>query len=43
MRFQTMWYNVCATSEGSDQPAHTPSLIRAFASRLKLLVAELRL
>ena len=24
---------VCATSKGSDQPAHTPSLIRAFASR----------
>ena len=27
-------YNVvCATSKGSDQPAHTRSLIRAFASR----------
>ena len=25
---------VCATSNGSDQPAHTRSLIRAFASRL---------
>ena len=25
---------VCATSEASDQPAHTRSLIRAFASRL---------
>ena len=25
---------VCATSKGSDQPAHTRSLIRAFASRL---------
>ena len=24
---------VCATSNGSDQPAHTRSLIRAFASR----------
>ena len=24
---------VCATSKGSDQPAHTRSLIRAFASR----------
>ena len=23
---------VCATSKGSDQPVHTPSLIRAFAS-----------
>ena len=28
---------VCATSRGSDQPAHTRSLIRAFASRLKML------
>ena len=28
---------VCATSKGSDQPAHTPSLIRAFASRLNIL------
>ena len=27
---------VCATSKGSDQPAHTRSLIRAFASRLKI-------
>ena len=25
---------VCATSKGSDQPAHMRSLIRAFASRL---------
>ena len=25
---------VCATSNASDQPAHTRSLIRAFASRL---------
>ena len=25
---------VCATSKGSDQPAHTHSLIRAFASRM---------
>ena len=25
---------VCATGKGSDQPAHTRSLIRAFASRL---------
>ena len=24
---------VCATNEGSDQPAHTRSLIRALASR----------
>ena len=28
---------VCATSKGSDQPAHTRSLIRAFASRLNSL------
>ena len=28
---------VCATSEGLDQPAHTRSLIRAFARRLNIL------
>ena len=28
---------VCATSKGSDQPAHTRSLIRDFASHLKIL------
>ena len=28
---------VCATSKGSDKPAHTRSLIRAFASRLNIL------
>ena len=28
---------VCATSKGSDQPAHTHSLIRALASRLSIL------
>ena len=28
---------VCATSKASDQPAHTRSLIRAFASRLSVL------
>ena len=28
---------VCATSKVSDQPAHTRSLIRAFASRLSIL------
>ena len=28
---------VCATSKGSDQPAHTRSLIRAFASSLSIL------
>ena len=28
---------VCATSKASDQPAHTRSLIRAFASGLSIL------
>ena len=28
---------LCATSKSSDQPAHTRSLIRAFASRLNIL------
>ena len=28
---------ICATSKASDQPAHTRSLIRAFASRLGIL------
>ena len=28
---------VCANSKASDQPAHTCSLIRAFASRLSIL------
>ena len=28
---------VCATSKASDQPAHTRSLIRAFASPLSIL------
>ena len=28
---------VCATSKGSDQPVHTRSLIRAFASHLSIL------
>ena len=28
---------VCTTSKGSDQPGHTRSLIRAFASRLNIL------
>ena len=27
----------CATSKGSDQPVHMPSLIRAFTSRLSIL------
>ena len=30
-------YVVCATSKASDQPAHTRSLIRAFACRLSIL------
>ena len=28
---------VCATNKASDQPAHTHSLIRAFASRMNIL------
>ena len=28
---------VCATNKVSDQPAHTRSLIRAFANRLSIL------
>ena len=28
---------VCATSKASDQPAHTRSLLKAFASRLSIL------
>ena len=28
---------VCTTNKASDQPAHTRSLIRAFASRLNIL------
>ena len=28
---------LCATSKASDQPAHTRSLVRAFASRLIIL------
>ena len=28
---------VCATSKGSDQPAQTRSLIRAFTSRMNIL------
>ena len=28
---------VCATSKASDQPAHTHSLIRAFASHLSII------
>ena len=29
---------VCATSKASDQPAHTRSLIRTFASRLNIFM-----
>ena len=32
---------VCATSKASDQPAQTRSLIRAFASRLSILIVKL--
>ena len=32
---------VCATSKGSDQPAHTRSLIRAFARCLNILSVKL--
>ena len=32
---------VCATSKASDQPAHTRSLIRAFASLLNILRVKL--
>ena len=28
---------VCVTNKASDQPAHTQSVIRAFASRLNIL------
>ena len=28
---------LCETNKASDQPAHTPSLVRAFASRLSIL------
>ena len=31
---------VCTTSKGSDQPTHTRSLIRAFASRLNILLVS---
>ena len=34
MRFPTMWY--VQPEKGSDQPAYTDSLIRAFASRLNI-------
>ena len=32
---------VCATSKCSDHPAHTRSLIRAFASRLNIMTVML--
>ena len=34
---------VCVTSKGTDQPAHTHSLIRAFASRLSILYMIVKL
>ena len=34
---------VCAISKASDKPAHMCSLIRAFASRLNILLTEHRL
>ena len=34
---------VCAPSKGSDQPAHTRSLIRAFACRLNIIYIKLKL
>ena len=34
---------VCATSKGSDQPAHMRSLIRACASRLNALMMTFKL
>ena len=39
MRFPTMWY--VQPAKGSDQPAHTRSLIRAFAHRLNILIVKL--
>ena len=35
MRFPAMWY--VRQAKGSDQPAHTRSLIRTFASLLNIL------
>ena len=32
---------VCATSKASDQPAHTRSLIRAFANSLNIMIVKL--
>ena len=37
MRFPTMWYVRPVASKGSDQPAHTRSLIRGFTSHLNIL------
>ena len=34
---------VCATSNSTDQPGHTHSLIRAFASRLNILLVLVKL
>ena len=38
MGFPTMWY---VRQQDSDQPAHTRSLIRAFASRLNIIWLKL--
>ena len=37
LRHEISYNVVCATSKGSDQPGHTRSLIRAFASRLNII------
>ena len=37
LRYEISNNMVCATSKGSDQPAHTRSLTRAFAGRLNIL------
>ena len=36
-RIETSKNVVCAISKGSDQPSHTHSLIRVFASRLDII------
>ena len=37
LRHEISYNVVCATSKASDQPVHTPSLIRAFATCLNIL------
>ena len=39
LRHEISDYVVCATSRGSDQPAHTPSLTRVFASRWEYYIS----